>query len=462
MYVDYNMHNPSQNSPRIVIIALILLFIIQYALSISINVEVSKINLLLSYIIIMIYVLKNYSRTHSLIVFLSFYGIFILGHLMLDILFDIPLRQATKWNNYLLSESTYLTINSSYTLSLIGILLGTTYKLRIRNPVKQANKKNILKVVRFLIIVLAPLAIYKLYYDFIQISSGGHYLLYSGLQRSSFVVRIGWYAVQMLLPILLINVKTKKQFYNYILLYAAINLFAFMRGSRFLFLIPLIYFAWFYYKFISTKSINIMYLVMFVITLFSLSSLSNYYSKRTTSIRTDMLFSTLDLGGSYYIHAYYIDYYDRIDNPSRLLIFGPITDYIQRLYDDDIRGHNVERVRKSYSLDHKLTYAVSQNAYLQGRGLGGNFVTEFYAAFGLPSVFIFSIILGIVIIHMERAFMVSDTFKIISWYWIGSLIFMPRSDTLAFVMSSLITLLLYSVIKMFVNLIQDKSQKAIS
>ena len=428
----------------------------QYALSISINVEVSKYNLLLSYIVIMIYALKKYSRTHSLIIFLSFDGIFVLGHLMLDILFDIPLRQATKWNNYLLSENTYLTINSSYTLSLIGILIGTTLKIEIKKSFKQVNKNSVLKVVRFLIYVLAPLAIYKLYYDFIQISSGGHYLLYSGLQRSPFVFRISWYVVQMLLPILLINIKTKKEFYNYILLYSAINMFAFLRGSRFLFLIPLIYFVWFYYKFISDKDIKISYLVIFVITLFSLSSISNYYSKRTTSIRTDILFSTLDLGGSYYIHGYYIDFYDAIINPSRLLIFGPVTDYIQRLYDDDIRGHNYERVRKSYSLDHKLTYAVSQNAYLQGRGLGGSYVTEFYAAFGLLSVFIFSIILGFVIIHMETAVMVSDSYKIISWYWIGSLAFMPRSDTFAFMMSSLITLLLYSMIKIFVNLIQSK------
>jgi oligosaccharide repeat unit polymerase len=443
-----------RSTPLCIALFLLSLFPLQYLLSIIYNVEISKYYLLLSYITVLVYVIFNYSYTHSLTVFIGFFGIFILGHLFMDLLFNIPLRQATKWNNYLLSERTYLTVNSSYALSLIGIFFGTSYIKSIKLRINKWDTNYTIKLLKYLIIILAPLAIYKFYYDFAQIIGGGHLMLYSGLDRSPFIIRVGWYLVVLIFPILLIAVKTKKDLFYYIFAFSIINLFAFMQGSRFFFLMPILYFSWFYYKFLSQKKINIFYVIIFIVSLFSLSSLSNYYSKRSASIETDIVFSMLNLGGSYYIHAYYLEYEKQIINPSRLYIFSPIIGYIQRLYDKDITGHSIDRVEKGYSLDHKLTYAVSQKSYLAGRGLGGNYVTEFYALFGLPSVFILSLILGYFIIHMENLFLVSDSYKIISWYWISGLFFMPRSDTLAFVMGSIMTLIIFKLALFFTNTVK--------
>lgn len=436
---------------------MLVLFPIQYLFAMSYDVEISKYYLVFVYISAMAFIIRKYSVNHSLTIFMGTYGIFIMGHVFMDIFFNIPLRLATKWNYYLLSEETYVTVNSSYSLAIIGVILGTSIIKNKLNEVRITKNGAAIKILRYSIIIMAPIAIYKTFIDYQQIVSGGYLTLYSGLVRSSLFVRLGWYYVVIAMPILLLNITDKKSFKRYILLYSAINIFGLVRGDRFSFVIPILYFIWFYYKYISKYRMKKQYIVIVVVLIFLVSSLSNYNSKRQVKIETDIIHSMLNLGGTYYLHAYYIDYQDQILGPTKLYFLGPVLDYINRIFDKSLSGHTRERVINSYSLDHKLTYAVGQSSYLSGRGLGGNYVTELFAIHGIISVLLFSLIIGYYINQFEYMSNNSDIYKIISWYWVSNLFFMSRGSISAFIMGSLLTITLYKIVLIVGTLVEHKT-----
>jgi len=88
--------------------------------------------------------------------------------------------------------------------------------------------------------------------------------------------------------------------------------------------------------------------------------------------------------------------------------FGPFTDYIlfgsigHRLFGNPIIGNSNSVAKAVYgsSLAHSAMYGVFPERYLQGWGKGSSYVIENYLDWGFAGVFIFSLVLGAVLILM--------------------------------------------------------------
>ena len=90
--------------------------------------------------------------------------------------------------------------------------------------------------------------------------------------------------------------------------------------------------------------------------------------------------------------------------------FGPIIDYFYR---GNIGGmlfgttplpenNSIELAFESNSYAHNISYIVMGDDYLQGHGIGSSYIMELFTDYRYIGVFVFSIILGIILVAMMK------------------------------------------------------------
>lgn len=99
-------------------------------------------------------------------------------------------------------------------------------------------------------------------------------------------------------------------------------------------------------------------------------------------------------------------------SPHLNFTFGDIIDYIYRgsigqkiFHTEGLTSANSEfNALHSNNLSHILSYLSMKEDYLNGRGRGSNYLVETWFDFGYVGAFIFSIILGIILLYMVYGF----------------------------------------------------------
>ncbi|PQB07823.1 hypothetical protein BST83_12165 [Polaribacter filamentus] len=430
---------------------LLLVYICVYLFNLQFNTNTNhtKYFLFITYIFIVISSIKHFSYFHSLNLFLYAFGLFLMGRIFLDIFLGIPSEFADKWNNYWLSSYTIKEVNNSLTLALIGTGIGASFYKKIK--LKKDKNKSIIRPLKIIIYILIPFCLAKLWLDYAQVRDGGYITLYTGLKRSPFYLRASWYLLVTIFPLLLTDINNKKQFKYLVLLFIIIDGLNILQGARGALFRPLAFFIWYYYKFISIKKVKLIKLAYFSIIIIFSSVLLLQLREKDTKVDNVLFYVMQSLSGSYYTHAYFIDYSNNFVNPSNFYILAPVVDYVKYLYDPDLKGHTLKRVEKTLSLDHKLTYEMATTSYLSGHGLGGSYITEMYALGGKMGVFLISILLGYSIIYLENLFVIAETTRYIAWFWIGNLVWMPRAGLLDFIPSVIICYVFYKFLYRFQN-----------
>lgn len=117
--------------------------------------------------------------------------------------------------------------------------------------------------------------------------------------------------------------------------------------------------------------------------------------------------------------------------------FGPFSDYIlfgslgQRLFGNPAIGNVNSAAKAIYgsNLAHSAMYAVYPDRYLEGWGKGSSYMIENYVDWGYPGVFIFSLLLGIVLILMIYLLKQPNTLiRTITLMSLLGLFFAPRAE----------------------------------
>ena len=420
------------------------------------GVRCSCIYLTIIYLFLTITSIKSLGNTHSFTLFLFCFGVFLMGRVFLDVLGILEVNHATKWEDYYLSNKTVVIVNTSMALSLIFIRIGLNKK---NNPPSSSmdteTQEKICKFTKALLFILIPFAIAKFYFDFSVVRSGSYTDYFLGEQRSPFIIRAGWYMATLLLPILLINTLDKKSFKFYLALFLVLNFFDFLTGSRGALIRPGMFFLWYYYRVISKKKVNnAIILAVFILFAFVgnlLLEMRGDKQEKTGGSLAQVMYVFESLGGSYYINAYYVDFHDKLDGVEPLYIVGPIIDGVRGFFDRDLRGQSEERIVKSYGLSHKLTYYIGRTSYLEGHGLGSSYIAEIYSTAGLFSVIFFSLVIGWIMKYVEINATYSPYARIMSWFWIQSLSFMPRGDPFSFLINYAFALVILQIIKIAVT-----------
>lgn len=116
--------------------------------------------------------------------------------------------------------------------------------------------------------------------------------------------------------------------------------------------------------------------------------------------------------------------------------FGEIIDYIvhgnvgQALFGTEAlpEGNCWTNGRLSNNLSHNLSYAIMQQDYLKGRGLGSSYILENYIDFGYLGVMVFSLILGALLIWFIRGIGKNNLLNTIILVSLTEIFYIPRAE----------------------------------
>lgn len=116
--------------------------------------------------------------------------------------------------------------------------------------------------------------------------------------------------------------------------------------------------------------------------------------------------------------------------------FGGFIDYIyrgtlgQKIFGTEpLTSYNsIFNATNSNNLSHILSYLYLKDAYLEGHGVGSSYILENYIDFGYVGVFIFSMLLGIILIKMVTCFSGKKILRIIILVSLTQIFFIPRAE----------------------------------
>ena len=92
--------------------------------------------------------------------------------------------------------------------------------------------------------------------------------------------------------------------------------------------------------------------------------------------------------------------------------------------------NSLRRAMTGNSMAHQLSYTLLGNSYLQGHGCGSCYLLEVYADYGIAGIFIFSILLGIVLVcafSIARRSVIGGVIMLLA---ITGILFMPRAEAM--------------------------------
>lgn len=386
--------------------------------------------------------------------------LFLINPIISDLLGKSSLTDITKFMIGEFNISTVYAVLLMLCVSILGVNLGVAF-YKSKRYLNQQNEKllyennKIAKIVLYTIIFLSPFCLFKLWYDLKSIMTYGYLAAFITIDRSPFILRVSWYLVQILFPLLFIAPINKKKFIYYFLFYMFINSMAMLKGSRGSLFVPLSFFIWYYYKYYNTKGINIKKAFLFLIGIVGISQLFLLYrGEKVNDIPISELVGYFfqSQGVSFQVNCYYFDYKDELASPSHFYCLAPILDLYTRFTDKQFATEKSDyTIHKSYSLGDKLMHRVNPNLYENGNGLGSSFIAELYALEGYWSLFIGSLIIGLLIMKLENNTITNGFHPVFMWYWIQNLIWMPRGSLLSLISQLLFSFFIYYFLVLLFN-----------
>lgn len=443
-----------------VIFLIILIFSALYAETYDCNgMYFLKYFVFVQYVLIVLTTRIYFKWTHSYMLFLFSFGMFLLGRVFLDLIGLVDIQYANKVIYYTISKEVI-----SKVLLLLGIGLGfinlgvllQNKERKINQKIVKGDKTNLFRQLYLIaVILLLPGTLYKMLYDYKQVLEYGYLVFFNDdWVPAPLFARLSWLILKSLLPLFLMINPNKKEFRYFILLALIIDLTSIVTGNRSTLIAPFAFLIWYYFKFYSSKSLKLWWISVFagVIIIFSIVSINLRdkveVEKLNIPLYTQLFFNSQ--GVTFTIMAYYFDFHDKLPNPSALAPFKDIHDYYLR-FQMPI-AHTVEYAERTLSLDHKITYAVSQKKYLSGAGLGSNFLIELFEMGGWLTVCIGCFFLGKIIVYLEFVFEYYSQFRFLSWFWIIHLMETSRASLLPALSDIIFTIILLYFIKQLMNI----------
>ena len=149
-----------------------------------------------------------------------------------------------------------------------------------------------------------------------------------------------------------------------------------------------------------------------------------------------------DQGGSVKLIGYVKEYESKLPKTNKTYLFGPVISFFnngiigRRIFNTiQYKGNTIESALYTNNLGSTLSYIVLKDYYINGVGLGTQYIAEVYADFKYTGVFLFNIFLGYLIAKLNFR---SD----IKWYWsailisiIRLVIYIPRDFALSWFIS---------------------------
>lgn len=218
------------------------------------------------------------------------------------------------------------------------------------------------------------------------------------------------------------------------LLYISCMAIHFMQGSRAAAIIPILFVLIFRYE-VYRKKFNTVAIGIFAVLLIIAMQAMTFIRVGTTfdyGGLPDTIFNFLKTtASSLNIAGYYYQYRDLLNINNLPYALEPIVRVVSIVLFPDImaKGQNLEMVKMRASLNHQITYSLSEEYYLSGAGVGSNFIAEM-SEFYFPGVLIGSIIFSLWIVFVSKKIRTSRFIRYFSALFINQILFAPRAEML--------------------------------
>jgi len=269
--------------------------------------------------------------------------------------------------------------------------------------------------------------------------------------------------------LLLWNVPSKKKFIWMATIVCITSLTSSLKGARILFLLPVVFSFWYYYRFYVTpkwtnqiRKALIPFLLLFII-LFAIKLTRNDKSivKNVANLNPFLIFKPilLETGSTLQTVASYIEFKQEIPGDYPFVLEPILYPYYYFAYHKIMTsGQSVALVKVRNSLNHRLTYYTAPNEYLHGAGLGSSMVAEDYQ-YGLIYLIIIAIIFGRFLVFLEKNFVKGSLFLFLSPIIVPTIIFAPRASPFPNTWGIIKFLLILVIIKLLLYFFRVVSKK---
>lgn len=415
----------------------------------------------LEYLLFLVYAtMLGYTYTNCKKVPLAFiisllFGLFIYSRFLLDAVGLMPYNVsiATRFTPYVFSAATMQETLVVYTLSCTALLFGIAMAINgpsFTQPPTASTQRlaTFFKRTGLIIILISlPGLAYKLYTTTQYILSYGYLAFYTGIERGAFerLLEFSSYKLYLLGASLYLsgNLK-KKEFFWIASLMFLISATYLALGKRAEFGISLLFIFWYWYSFVRTKrksikiryKIGILLLIIPIVMVLQQTQLTRNNAGNQNG--NPIINFVASQGVSGIILPYYIDQEKYLTKQTLPSILSPIVDRFKR------GSQDVDMVKNSNYFAHKLTYSLDPNAFLNGEGLGAQFITELYEV-GEFAVLIGLAGLGFIIVFYDR-YKHIHLLKYLSLISMMTLFFLPRGELFEYFYEYLYLLIAYLLI----------------
>lgn len=373
--------------------------------------------------------------------FLYAFFLFLLSRIFLDFINVRSMYKSDRFAWYTISEETTSIIMVSYILFLSCFWIYLTLS---RNQAKEVYgqrrfKYDSLPALENIsgIILLVTLPIGILYEAYLAITQSRLSFFIIDNDLPSFISLISYVATYTI-PVYFSSLPQKENRKTLFILIGLFYLVETLQGSRNIIILFAVFFLWYEIsigKAIKTRAILIVATALVSLFLFVtyVRESSDYFSNDGIIIK--ILYSA---GGTHMVFANFIDYRSSILNDTPFYFLSGILQPMVRYFLNRgafVTGRNATMAAASFSMDHKLMYALAPVAYASGRGFGSNVIAEFWACGGYIGVLILGVLYIWLIQKVENASYNNRLVFIFQFYLIQAFIWSPRGTALPNIVS---------------------------
>lgn len=306
------------------------------------------------------------------------------------------------------------------------------------------HNKNLQDLGLCIMLITFPIILYKLYIQIQIIKAEGYLGLYTGvLDKIQYPIWTKGSGTLFYLGFLfvLISYPSKRKFICSATLFILFNLTNALKGGRGGFISSVLAIIYFYQQFYGVRiTIKKLFVPALILCIFSavigelrmnnennssknmVSLLQNFIMGQNTSIGSPLAIIEFKSEQNQFRKYPYI----------YSILLAPFYNIISP---DTANVPSLERLYVRNEMESICTYIYSQQMYLSGFGIGASFSGEMFDHFGFMGIIFWTLMLGSLIISVERMKYKSNWFLLCAWFTVCSIILLPRSHFFDFVYS---------------------------
>ncbi|UNC93563.1 O-antigen polysaccharide polymerase Wzy [Candidatus Contubernalis alkaliaceticus] len=399
-----------------------------------------KIELVVMFVVIYIYVVKKSGPLGTYSIFLATSFIFLYSRIVLDIFKLLKFEESVLFSRIVLNDLTVIIVIECLLFSLLFSFLAFLMFFRKSGWEKKISTNTSLeKISMWILFILAPLVILDASLKIYFVSQYGYLSLFDGLFVQNPVYRLLGYVSRSyiyLFYVFLSSHPTKANFKKTAGLFILITLLDMLAGKRGEAMILLLIVLWYNFNFYNGKiKLNQIILAIGSVVVFSQLTLMLRSGFSNISF-LDGFLSFFELNGmSIYVLGYVVELRGLFVNEGLPYFLSPIYDLFLRILGNSAvfyQGNTLELLESTNYLGRQLTYFINPGAYLNGHGTGTSYIAEFYDFGGLVGVAGLSFLVIVFVLNLENMMHKNRFYFMVFLAVLYRFIYMPRDSLLRF------------------------------